>query len=116
MRAYGGVFLLLTLAVAQNSDGGVVDMRTPTVSSTPFDRSSIGTQISESVSSKPATNSDGTLMSPMASEWPTPRPTYDQWPTKEYSPYPSVSEWPTPRPTYDQWPTKEYSPHPTPDE
>jgi hypothetical protein len=120
MRAYGGIFLLLALVVAQNSDGGFVDMRTPTVSATPFDRTVIDTQVSESASSKPVTNSDGTLISPMASEYPTPRPTMDQWSTKEYSPYPTSDEWPTmdytPHPTPDEWPTMDYTPHPTPDE
>jgi hypothetical protein len=120
MRAYGVISLLLAFAAAQSSSGdsgtgGFIDTRTPTVSAMPSDRTSIDTQVSESASSKPATNSDGTLNSPMASEYPTPRPTMEQLPTKEYSPYPSVSEWPTPRPTYDQWPTKEYSPYPTSD-
>ena len=132
MRAYGSIFLLLALAAAQSSSGdsdtdGFIDARTPTVTPSPFDRTSAGTLMTASDSPKPLTNSDGTLVSPVASEFPTPRPTYDQlptpsdfptprptydqWPSKEYTPKPS--DWPTPRPTYDQWPSKEFTPYPS---
>jgi hypothetical protein len=129
MRVYG-VYLLLALAGAQNND--TIDMKSSSVTATPFDRTGSSSgggffETTASISPKPVTNSDGdatatpSMMSdssstdgnritPIATM--TVEPTIRDTSTSEMPTSRQTKEY-TPEPSRDVWPTREYSPYPT---